>query len=68
MKNRYIMKKIYKSPDCIIMHLQSLQMISASGVTSDIGDNHIGYGGVDDDGSLDPDTKEFKSTLDWEEW
>jgi hypothetical protein len=60
------MKKIYKNPDYIIMHLQSLQMISASnGVTSN---NGIGYGGVDDDGSLDPDTKEFKSTFDWEEW
>ena len=65
MKGETTMKKIYKSPDCIIMHLQGLQMISASdGVTSD---NGIGYGGVDD-GTHEVDTKEFKSTFDWEEW
>lgn len=36
-------------------------MISASGVTSN---NGIGYGGVDEDGSLEANTKEFKSTFD----
>ena len=56
------MKKIYKSPNSIIMHLQGVQMISASGgVTSN---NGIGYGGVDEDGSLEADTKENKSVWD----
>lgn len=58
------MKKIYISPNSIILHLQCVKMISTSGVTSN---NGIGYGGVDESGSLEADTKKFNTNFDWDE-
>lgn len=53
-KNAYIKPCIEK------MQAQAEQMLAAS-VT---GNNGIGYGGIDNDGSVQPETKE----CDWEMW
>lgn len=54
------MKKTYIQPCIEEMQAQAAQMLAES-VT---GNNGIGYGGTDDDGSLDPETKEAK----WDIW
>jgi len=54
------MKKKYIQPCMEEMQAEAAQMLAAS-VT---GNNGIGYGGTDDDGSLDPETKEAK----WDIW
>ena len=48
------MKKTYIQPCMEEMQAEAAQMLAAS-VT---GNNGIGYGGVDNDGSLNPETKE----------
>lgn len=45
------MKTLYITPSVEILELSTENMIATSGVTSD---NGIGYGGVDEDGSLTP--------------
>lgn len=60
------MKKVYLSPNCFVLHMQSVQMISASGVKGD-SSRGIGYGGVDENGSLEADTKKFNTNFDWDE-
>ncbi|MBR5393451.1 MAG: hypothetical protein IK144_00040 [Bacteroidaceae bacterium] len=47
------MKKIYISPEIIVLQLHCRQLLSTSGVTS----KNIGYGGVDEDGLLNPEAK-----------
>ena len=47
-----------------VLQLHCGQMLSTSGVTSE----NIGYGGVDGDGLLDPETKEFIFILGMEDW
>lgn len=47
------MKAEYITPDMEIEELSVESMIAASGVTSD----GIGYGGVDEDGSLTPSSR-----------
>ena len=59
------MKKRYISPDCIILNLQVAKIISTSGGVSS--NNGIGYGGVDEDGDLDPAVKLHTNSWD-EEW
>ena len=59
------MKKTYIQPCMEEMQAQAAQMLAVSGV---IGSNGIGYGGVDSDGSLDPETKEEKWDLWDDEW
>ena len=54
------MKKRYIQPCMEEMHAEVAQMMAAS-VT---GSNGIGYGGVDNSGSLDPETKEYE----WDTW
>lgn len=54
------MKKTYIQPCMEEMQAQAAQILAAS-VT---GDNGIGYGGTDDDGSVQPETKE----CDWNMW
>ena len=59
------MKKIYLSPDSLILNLQVAKMISTSeGVSSSKG---IGYGGVDNGGTMDPSVKVHNNVWD-EEW
>ena len=55
------MKKTYIQPCMEEMQAQAAQMLAVSGV---IGSNGIGYGGVDSDGSLNPETKEGE----WDMW
>lgn len=54
------MKKRYIQPCMEEMHAEVAQMMA----TSVIGNNDIGYGGIDSDGSLDPETKEYE----WDTW
>ncbi|MBR3434168.1 MAG: hypothetical protein IKH05_11610 [Bacteroidaceae bacterium] len=54
------MKKRYIQPCMEEMHAEVAQMMAASV----IGNNDIGYGGIDSDGSLDPETKEYE----WDTW
>lgn len=54
------MKKTYIQPCIEDMQAEAAQMLAAS-VT---GSNGIGYGGIDSDGSLDPETKEDE----WDLW
>ena len=54
------MKKKYIQPCIEEMQAQAAQILAAS-VT---GNNGIEYGGVDNDGSLNPETKEDK----WDMW
>lgn len=57
------MKKIYISPEIIVLQLHCRQLLSTSGVTS----KNIGYGGVDEDGLLNPEAKRA-TIFDDEEW
>lgn len=64
------MKKTYIQPVMIIEQLSGEQMIAASGsiksVNNEIGID-IGYGGVDEDGSLEADVKgEGNFDFSWE--
>jgi len=44
-------KKEYIAPSMEVMEIKNMQLLAGSGVTSD---NGIDYGGVDDEGTLDP--------------
>ena len=56
------MKKTYLQPSAEMDNMETESMICSSpGVTSDRG---IGYGGVDEDGSLDPASRRYSI---WEE-
>ena len=50
------MKKRYIIPQVSIVQIMHELPIAGSGVT---GNNGIGYGGVDTDGTLEPSVKEF---------
>ncbi len=54
------MKAKYITPDMEIQELSVESMIAASGVTNDEYD--IGYGGVDEDGSLTPSSRGRRGT------
>lgn len=57
------MKRTYIIPEMhVVPCLQSLP-IAASGVTSN---NGIGYGGVDEGGTLEPEVKENTFDFEWE--
>jgi hypothetical protein len=55
------MKKIYKKPCLEASHIENEVIMAGSGVT---GNNGISWGGVDEEGTKDPDAN---STLMWEE-
>ncbi len=55
------MKKIYKKPCLETSCIENEVMMAGSGVT---GNNGISWGGVDEEGTKDPDAN---STLMWEE-
>lgn len=44
--------------------MSSDELLAGSGVTGDMGDDTIGYGGVDENGELDPGAKAF----DYDTW
>ena len=48
------MKKEYRNPVIDVLECMTEQMIAASGVDSN---NGIGYGGIDDDGSMNAETR-----------
>ena len=50
------MKKTYIQPDIEILVEEPVEMLAISGVGND--DYGIGYGGVDENGSLDPAARE----------
>ena len=49
-----IMKKEYRNPVVDVLECMTEQMIAASGVDSN---NGIGYGGIDNDGSINAETR-----------
>lgn len=52
------MKKTYNTPCVNIIQVQNVQTLAASGVTGELGDIAIGFGGIDEFGELDPCVKE----------
>ena len=48
------MKKVYTTPAVEVLEYISEQMIAASGVE---GSNGIGYGGIDENGSMNAETR-----------
>ena len=52
-------KQEYLKPIVKILPVGSDELLTGSGVTGNTGDDTIGYGGTDDDGSLDPGAKDF---------
>ena len=59
-----MMKKTYIIPCLNLMQAQAEQMLASSGVISNSNDINIGYGGVDEDGDVEPDAKECA----WDIW
>jgi len=57
------MKQAYIIPETCILIVDNEQPLAASGVTSD---NGIGYGGVDTEGTQDPDVKASNFDFEWE--
>ena len=61
------MKKKYICPEFITVYLQGTQMISLSGIGNST--YNIEYGGVDEDGSMDPSVKIICDINIWDdEW
>ena len=62
-------KQDYIKPIVKILPVGSDELLAGSGVTGDTGDDTIDYGGVDDDGGLDPGAKEhnFSSYSVWDD-
>ena len=59
------MKKRYVIPQIDIVRLQNESPLAASGVTAN---NNIGYGGVDEEGELEPSVKLNDPHVQWESW
>ncbi len=56
--NNEVMKKEYIKPLLNIVRVNGEMMLAASGVSGKIGDSpSIGYGGVDEEGTLDAEVK-----------
>ena len=53
-------KQDYIKPRVKILPVGSDELLVGSGVTGDTGSDTIGYGGVDEDGDLDPGAKGFE--------
>lgn len=49
------MKKKYNTPGMCIVEIQNISPLANSDISSDVG---LGYGGVDDDGSIIPEARE----------
>ncbi len=59
------MKKTYIIPTSQVMHTEQEQPMALSGVVASEGTG-IGYGGIDTEGSQDPDVKADNFDFDWE--
>ena len=56
--NNEVMKKEYIKPGMNVVRLSAEMMLAASGVSGKIDDSpSIGYGGVDEEGTLDAEVK-----------
>ena len=51
------MKKVYFAPQTEILEYMTEEMIAASGVTTDDETFDIGFGGIDIEGDLDPESR-----------
>ncbi|MBR1665464.1 MAG: hypothetical protein IJ699_04485 [Bacteroidaceae bacterium] len=60
------MKRTYTIPDMKVVQVQHETFIAISGVKSNSNDINIGYGGVDDNGELDPEVKGNSFDFEWE--
>ncbi len=60
------MRKKYLEPRIKMLHGTSCNLLSDSGVTGD-GNVNVGYGGVDEGGTKDPDAKLFDHHSVWDE-
>lgn len=49
-------KKEYLTPDLQVIEIEKMALLAGSGIVSDL---DIGYGGLDEGGSLDPDAPEL---------
>lgn len=49
-------KKEYIAPSMDVVEIKNMQLLAGSGVTSD---NGIDYGGVDDEGIIDPSSPDL---------
>ena len=49
-------KKEYIAPSMDVVEIKNMQLLAGSGVTSD---NGIDYGGIDDEGILDPSSPDL---------
>ncbi len=56
------MKKAYIIPDIQVVKIENVQLLSGSGVA---GENGIGFGGVDEDGTLDPSAPNMSDLSDF---
>ena len=45
-------KRLYITPDMEVVEVKTMMLLAGSGVSSDLG---VGYGGVDEGGSQDPE-------------
>ena len=54
------MKKTYFTPTTVVEECLTEEMIAASSVSSN---NGIGYGGIDEDGSLEAAARQFTMTI-----
>lgn len=57
------MRKTYIEPTTIVVSIETAHMVNASGVVSDQG---IKYGGVDEDGTRNPDSRRQRDNV-WDE-
>lgn len=51
------MKKTYMTPNMEVLEMDTMTLLAGSGVTST--DPEIGFGGIDNEGNLDPSAPEF---------
>lgn len=62
------MKKTYIIPCTTVMQAE-VEQILANSVRGTIDDDiEIGFGGIDEDGDIDPSVKEKKGSIDWDGW
>ena len=61
------MKKNYIAPSIFICEISPIKVISGSyDITGDTGDVTITFGGVDDDGSVIPESRKYRDV--WDKW
>ena len=58
------MKKVYMTPTLEVVRMMTMQVLAGSGVT---GNNGIGHGGIDHDGSHDPSAPHHRYNEDEED-